>query len=140
MDFLRAFRLWIFDVPELVAFSAPLLWRARTLHVQDNDALTTLDFASLSTLVRDLVVRGNAKLANLSGLGQLSSGLRRLEIEHNPVLGNVDGLRGLGDALQSDPIVIDRCSVVGNANGSSALIALLGYLDTKFPGQALYCR
>ena len=121
----------------LERFEAPLLWRARSVAISGNPSLEHLELPSLSTLLRDLSIERNAALADLSAFRVLTSSLRRLLIEENPSLVDATGLRQLGDALGSDPIVVEECRIRGNPGLGDRVEELVDHLDAKFPGQAV---
>ena len=126
---------------ELEAFSAPALWRAGSVTFRDNYSLTTIELGSLTTIAVNLAVIGNTSLTSLSGLSQLTSGVRRLYLSNNRALTTLDGLRRMGDALGSDPIVYQECEIVGNTGLTSPVSDFLNVLEDKFPGSGVSaCR
>lgn len=117
-----------------VALSAPRLWRVRSLTIQGNRAQLAFDLGSLTTLGRDLTVTNNLALANLADFGSITSGIRRIRIDGNAILDDVDALRRVGDALGSDPVIFEACSIDDNPRLGQEGGRLLNHLDAKFPG------
>jgi hypothetical protein len=117
-----------------IALSAPELWRVRSLTLHGNRSQVTLDLPALTTLGRDLTVTNNLVLTNLNELGAITSGIRRLRIDGNALLDDVDALRRVGDALGSDPVILEQCSFDANPRLGNEGALLLNYIDAKFPG------
>lgn len=126
----------LIDVPETVVLSAPKLWRTQSMTIRGNSNLTTLTLTGLTTIQRELEVTTNTVLQNLSDL-QITSGIRNVLISQNGALTSVSGLRGMGDALGSDPIVPGDLRIENNPALPSALVdELLEFIDEKFVGGA----
>lgn len=129
--------LTLFEAGDLQTLSAPVLWRAKSVILERNAALDSLDLPQLSTLIDNLDVRDNEALTSLVGLSALTSGLRRLRVVDNPALLSLDGLRALGDALGSDPIVWDVCEFKGNPELTTPASELVRHLHAKFVGDGV---
>lgn len=126
----------LIDVPETRVLSAPALWRADGMTIRGNSTLETLAVGALTTVERDVTIETNPALTGLDDL-KLTSGVRDLRIRTNESLSTISGLRGLGDALGSDPVVTGDLWIENNPSLPSADVSdLIDFIQDKFPGSA----